>query len=116
MDFEADEVANDEQRRVFEGLVIFIELLVGFLEVATFGFIFPGEEAALPYVGETFFAAASFGDTLFVGIAGTDFVGLRGMGDVEGFAEIAEVLLRGGALGESAGVPLADEVQEVDGH
>ena len=38
------------------------------------------------------------------------------MRDVEDFAEIAEVLECRGALGEGAGVPLANEVQEIEGH
>ena len=33
VDFEADEVADDEERRVFQGFVVLIELLIGLLEV-----------------------------------------------------------------------------------
>jgi len=100
VDLEADEVADDEQRGVVEGLVILVELLVGLLEVATLGLVFPGEEAALPDVGVPLFAAAGFGDTLLVGVVGADLVGLGWVGHVEDFAEVAEVLGCGGALGE----------------
>lgn len=34
VDFEASEVANDEQRRIVETLVVLVELFAGFLEIA----------------------------------------------------------------------------------
>ena len=107
VDLEADEVADDEEGRVFEGFVVLVELLVGLFEVAGLGLVFPGEPAALPDVGEPLLTGTGFEDTLFIGVAGA-YVGcvLGGMSDAEGFAEVAEMLLGGGALRERAGVPL----------
>ena len=51
--------------------MIFDELFVSLLEVAAFGFVLPGEVAALPDVGVTGLAAAGFGDVFFVGVAGS---------------------------------------------
>ena len=116
VNFETDEVADYEERRVVETFMVLIELFVRILEVAAFGFVLPGEEAALPDIGEALFAGAGLGNALFEGVAGADLIVLRGVGDVEDFAEVAEVLRGGGALGESARVPLAHEVQEIDGH
>jgi len=116
VNLEADEVADDEEWRVFEGFVVFVELLVGGFEVFSFGFVFPGEPAALPYVREALLAGAGFGDALFKGVGRADLIDFGGVGDAKGLAEIAEVLRRGGTLGERAGVPFANEVQEIEGH
>lgn len=109
MDFEADEVADDEEGRVFERFVVLVELLISFLEVATFGLVLPGEEAPFPNVGETFIASAGLGDALLVSVVGADFVGLSRVRDFESFAEVAEVIRCGGPLGERASVPLSDK-------
>jgi hypothetical protein len=116
MDFKTDEVADDKKRGVVERFVILVELFVCFLEVSTFGLVFPREEATLPYVGVTFISATGFGDALLVGIVSADFISLSWMRDIESFAEIAEVIGGCGTLGESAGVPLPDKVQEIDRH
>jgi hypothetical protein len=116
VDFEADEVADDEERRVFKGFVILVELPVCFFEVAALGLLLPGKPAAFPDIGEAGFAGASLLHVLFKGIAGAYFVFLSGMRNAEGFAEIAKVLRSGGTLVVLACVPLADEVQDVDGH
>jgi hypothetical protein len=56
VDLEADEVADDEERRIFEGFVIVGELTVGGLEISTLGLVLPGEETALPDVSKAFAA------------------------------------------------------------
>lgn len=65
VDFKADEVADDEEGRVVEHLVVLIELLVGLFEVAAFGFVFPGEPAAFPDVGGTSISGAGLADAFF---------------------------------------------------
>ncbi len=67
-------------------------------------FVFPGEVAAVPDVGEAFAAAELFGALLEgVGLAGG--VGFDRGGDAEGVAEVDEVGLGGGALGEGDAAP-----------
>ena len=59
VDLEAVEVADDEQRRVLEGLPVLQELVVGGLQVLALALVLPGEVAALPDVGEAVAAARS---------------------------------------------------------
>lgn len=92
VDFEADEVTDDEKGRIVERFVILVELLVCLLEVATLGFVFPGEETALPYVSVAFISAAGLGDALLVGVVGADLVSLGGVRDVECLAKVTEVI------------------------
>ncbi|MEJ7697875.1 MAG: hypothetical protein WKF78_14980 [Candidatus Limnocylindrales bacterium] len=49
---DALDVADDQERRVLEVLAVVEELLVGGLEVGPLALVLPGEEAALPDVGE----------------------------------------------------------------
>lgn len=93
-------IADHKKRGILKGLVVLVQLLVGLLEVASFGLVLPGEVTALPNVGESTFAGTGLSDVLLVGVAGTNLVGLCGMGDVKDFAEIAKVLGRGGTFSQ----------------
>ncbi len=107
--FEAVEVADDEEGRVAEGLVVLVELLVGAFEVAAFGLVLPGEPAAFPNVDEATIVGAGFGHVFFEAVGIAEGVLFRGVGDAEHFAEVTKMLWGGGALCELAGFPLADK-------
>jgi len=96
--------------------VILVDLLVGCLEIAAFGLVLPGEPAALPDVGKTFIVGAGLCDVLFKGVAAAVRVMLVRAGHAESIAEVAEVILVAGSLGERRLLPFADEVQDVEGH
>ena len=61
VDFEAVEIADDEQRWVFEVLAVLEELLVGGDEVFVLAFVFPAEVLAHPDIGPAV-AAVGFVD------------------------------------------------------
>jgi hypothetical protein len=108
VDLEAVEIADDEQRRVFEIFTILQQLLVGSGEIFFLAFIFPPEMAAEPDVGPAG-AAIRFMDATFecvpraLGISGGRF------GFNEEVAEIEEVLLAGAALRERRALPFTDK-------
>jgi hypothetical protein len=102
------EVADDQQRRVFERLAVLQELVVGGGEVLVFALVFPAEAAALPHVGPAFAAAVLRGAAL-EGEGLTRRISRRRFRVAEHFAEIEEMLLRGRALGERDFAPLGDE-------
>jgi hypothetical protein len=108
VDFEAVEVADDQQRRVFEVFAVLEELFVGGGEVFVFAFVFPAEVAAHPDVGPAL-AAFGFVDAAFEGVPGAVGVGGGRFGLAQQVAEVAEVLLVGAALGERGGLPFLDE-------
>jgi hypothetical protein len=105
--------ADDEQRRIFQGRGVDLELLERLLEVLARTLVFPAEAGALPDVGPAF-AAAGLGGALLEAIALAVGVGLRRGGLVEQTAQVEEVLLGGGALLEGGALPLGDEL--VRGH
>jgi hypothetical protein len=116
VDLEANEVADDEQRGIFKSFVVLVQLAVGLVEVRAFGFVLPGKPAALPDVGEAFLGAADLADSLFKGVTGADLVDFRGVGNAERLAEVTKMLWRGRTLSKRAGVPLADEIQQINWH
>ncbi|CAA9574814.1 MAG: hypothetical protein AVDCRST_MAG19-3203 [uncultured Thermomicrobiales bacterium] len=67
-DLEAVEVADDQQRRVLEGVAVELELAVGGGEVGVVPLVLPGEGAALPDVGPAL-AAGRLGGALLEGEA-----------------------------------------------
>ncbi len=97
MDFEAVEVADHEERRVFEVLAVLEELAVGGGEVFVFAFVFPAEVAAHPDVGPAL-ASLGFADAAFEGVPGAFGVGGGRFGLAEEIAEVEEVLLAGVTL------------------
>ena len=112
VDHEAVHVAYDEQRRVLEGLGVLEELGVGGVEVLVLALVFPAEEALLPDVGPAV-GAVGLGGAAFEGEPLALGVGLRRLGMLDQFAQVAEVLLRAGALRELRLPPLAHEFRRV---
>ncbi len=108
VDFNAVEVADHEERRVFEVLAVLEELAVGGGEVFVLAFVFPAEVAAHPNVGPAV-AALGFSHAAFERIPGAFGVGSGGFGLAQQVAEVEEVLLAGAALGELRGLPFLDE-------
>lgn len=97
MDDDAVDVADHEQGRLLEGLVVLEELLVGFVEIAVLAFVFPGEASLFPHVGKAVAAG---------GCVGADFKGkpvagglyIERLGVAGEIAQVVEVTLRGGTL------------------
>ncbi len=108
VDFKVARVAGDKQRRIIERLAVLQELLVGLGEVGASALVFEGEEAAFPDVGPTV-AAAALGGPFFEGKDLAGGVGFSRLGVADQFAEVEEMLLVGGALGEIGGSPFGDE-------
>src|SRR5439155_5398036 len=111
-DFGGADVGDDGEGRVVEGVAVLVELAVGLVEglVLVLALVFPGEVAAFPDVNEAVLALGAFGggggdlDGFFEGVVGAGGVGGGGGGLVEQAAEVDEVFVGGGALGE-VGVP-----------
>src|SRR5665213_1713975 len=87
VDLEANEVADDEERGIFQSFVVLVQLAISLGQVTTLGFVFPGEPAALPDVSDAFLGAADLADSLLKGVTGTDLVDLGRMRDAEGLAQ-----------------------------
>ncbi|MGA2620267.1 MAG: hypothetical protein ABSF26_21830, partial [Thermoguttaceae bacterium] len=64
MDLEAVHIADDQERRILQGLAIQKKLAVGLVQVLVPALVLPSEEVALPNVGPTLrpvgLAAAAF--------------------------------------------------------
>jgi len=108
VDFDALAVADDEQRRVVQRQRVGHELAQRGGQVAPRGLVFPGEAAALPHVGPAVFAAGFFQAALeAVGL------GVGGFWHIQEPAQVDEMRLRAGALGQAvgraAGGPFGDE-------
>lgn len=115
VDFEAVEVADDEERRVAEVLAIVVDLLVGGLEVLVLALVLPGEVVAEPDVGEAF-ATVDLVQGLVEGVTLTGGVGCSGMRLAEHVAEIDEVGLRAAAFAEGVDLPTLDELCDGERH
>ncbi len=79
VDFEAVEVTDNQQRRVFEVFAVLEELAVGGGEVFVFAFVFPAEVAAEPDVGPTL-AAFGFVDAALEGVPAPSGSAAAGLG------------------------------------
>ena len=109
VDLEALEVAHDQQGRVAQVLAVVVELPVGVAEVGALALVLPGEAVLHPHVGEAIATAELLGALLErEPFARRVEVG-RGA-PTEHVAEVAEVRLSGGALGERAALPLGGEL------
>src|ERR1035437_4612422 len=108
-------IANHQQRRVLQIFSIAQELKVGGVQVVVLALVFPGKVPLLPYISK---ALVSFnrGDVLFEGKALAGLVDRSGVGLAQHIAEITEMLLRAGALGEGTGFPAGDEFGECERH
>ncbi len=102
------DVAHDEQRRVAEVVLVGEQLDVGGLEVLVLALVLPGEEVALPDVGEAV-PSPGLGDPLLEGVLGADRVGLVRRRLAEHPAEVDEVLLGAGLLRGRHAAPLLGE-------
>ena len=114
MDLEAVEVADDQQWRIFEVFTVLEELLVGGIEVFVFALVFPSKEAAHPDVGEAF-AAGNFVDSFFEGVGIAFLIDFGGGRLAENFAEVDEMLLGAGALGEGGALPAGYKLGDSEG-
>lgn len=108
VDLEAIEIADDEERRVFERLAVLQHLLVGGVEVLVLPFVFPAEVLLHPDVGPAL-TTFGFADAALEAVPGAVGVGGGRFGLAEELAEVEKVLLAGGPLGELGGLPLGDE-------
>ncbi len=108
VDFEAVEIGDNQQRRIFQVFAIELKLLVRFEEVAAFALIFPGEVALVPDVGPSL-AAAGFMHAALEGVPGALGIGLGGFRLTQQLAKVEKVLLGRAALGEVGSFPLGDE-------
>ena len=117
VDFEAVEVAYDEEGRVAQVNAVVVELLVSFLEgfVLAFALVFPGEAVAQPDVGE---AGSSTGlaYVLFEGVALASGVRLSGCLLAQELAKFVEMGLCVRPLGLRVDFPTMYEVGEGKGH
>ena len=105
VDDDAFAVADDEQRRVVELQGVVGELLEGGGEVAAGLLVLPAEVAALPDIGPAVAAAGLFGAALEAVV-----FRVARLGDAEQVAEVAEMRLRPGALGQRVVLPGGDEL------
>lgn len=108
VDFEAVEVADDQERWVFEVFTVLEQLFVGGGEVFVFAFVFPAEVIVHPDVGPAV-AAVGFMDAAFESVPGAVGVGFGGFGLAEELAQVEEVLLASAAFGEISGLPFVDK-------
>ena len=108
VDLDPLEVADDQERRVAEVVLVAQQLDVGGLQVLVLALVLPGEEVALPDVGEAV-AAGGLGDALLEGVLGAGGVGLVGGRLAEHPAQVDEVLLGGGLLRGRHAAPLRRE-------
>ena len=108
VDLDQAAVGNNQQRRVVERQRVGHQLLEGFFEVGPGGLVFPREAVALPDIGPAVIAAGAVGATLEAVVFGVSWLGLA-----EQFAEVEEMRLRAGTLGQcvgaAAGLPFGDE-------
>ena len=108
VDLDPLEVADHQERRVAEVVLVAHQLDVGGPQVLVLALVLPGEEVALPGVGEAV-AAGGLADPLLEGVLGAGRIGLVGGRLAEHPAEVDEVLLRGGLLRGRHAAPLRRE-------
>ncbi len=96
-DDEALHVADDQQRRVFERILVEQELLVSLFQILPLALVLPAEEAPLPHVGPPA-PAAVLGRAALESEPLARGVGLRRLRVLEQFAEVEEMLLRSRTL------------------
>ena len=105
VDDDAFAVADDKQRRVVELQGVVGELLEGGAEVAAWLLVFPAEVLALPDVGPAIAAGRFSGAALE-----TVIFRVARLGDGKQVAEVVEMGLRAGALGERVVLPQGDKL------
>ncbi len=113
MDDDPVQVGDDQERWVFQGRGVKLQLLEGILEVFALALVLPAEAGAFPHVRPAI-PAPGLGGALLEAVPGAGGVGLGGRGLVQEAAQIEKVLLGGGALLEVGVSPFGDEL--VGGH
>jgi len=109
VDFEAVQVADHQQRRVFEIVAVELELAVGGVQIAMLLFVLPGEMALEPNIGPAA-RAVHLVKAALEGVEGPIRISGGGFVLAEKVAEIEEVLLVSAAFGEVGAFPFVDEV------
>nr|WP_205240177.1 hypothetical protein [Desulfoprunum benzoelyticum] len=109
MDDDALPITDDQQRRVVEMEGVVGELLEGAVEIPAGLLVLPAETAALPDIGPTV-AAAGLLRPAFKAVV----LGVTRLLDPKEIAEVIEMGLRPGPLGEGVVLPGGDEF--VGGH
>ncbi len=108
MNNDAVQVADDEQRRTFQGISVTQKLIVGGTQILVFSLVFPSKKASFPDIGETV-ATTLLGGALLKakvfsgGISG----GRRRMAQC--IAEIDEVFLGSGSFFQFHFTPFGDK-------
>lgn len=103
VDFDVDEVAHHQQRRVVQRQRIIHELLERSLEVLARPLVFPRETTALPHIRPAL-PALDFGAALKAVV-----FRVARLFYPQQVAQIVEMLLRSGALGDVLALPVCDE-------
>ena len=88
-------VADNQQRRAFQGVTVAQKLVIGFGKVLVLSLVFPAREAPFPYIGETV-TTPVFSRAFFKAERRASGVGGGRGRVVKDVAEVDEVLLRGG--------------------
>ena len=109
VDLEPVQVADDEQRRVLQGLAVALELLVGGPQVAVLALVLPAELALEPDVGPALLAVGRV-DPPLEGVPAPGRVDVGRLVLAGEGAQVGEVGLAGGPLGQVGGPPAGDEV------
>jgi hypothetical protein len=104
MDLDDLAVADDQERRIFQFKGVVGELLQRGAQVAPRPLVLSAEVAALPDIGPTLATTGLAGTSLE-----TVVVGIARLVHPEQFAQVIEVALRTGALGERVLLPQCDE-------
>lgn len=113
VNLEAIEIAHDQERRIVERLAIAKELLVRGVEVLVLPLVFPAELLIEPDIGPTL-AIVGRVDAFLKREPFARRINIGGLGMIEQFAQIEEVLLIGAAFRKVGGLPFGDEL--VRGH
>jgi hypothetical protein len=108
MDLKAVHVRHDQKRWVVQRLPVFLELIVGSLEVAVLLLVLPGEVPAHPNIGPPV-PAARLLSALLKCVVGTVGVRVRRW-HADHVAEVDEMFVGGGALSPGVGSPLGREL------
>ena len=108
VDDDAVDIADDQQRRVFQRRRVQLQLLEGGLQVLPLALVLPAEAGAPPDIGPAV-AAAGLGRPVLEGEPLAGRVGLGRRGLVEQPAQVDEMLLRRRALLERGVPPFANE-------
>ena len=103
-------VGHDEQRRGFEVVGVVGELAEGFIEVASWFFVFPAEMAAFPDIGPAVARAAVGTGFLFGPALEAVVIGVTRLVHAEQVAQVGEVRLRASAFGQRVALPEGDEL------